>query len=538
MEVPHLPSLLWLEDSEDDFIIFSRSLRTNGLETEEVHLLSEEDELVTALDSKRWDVVLADFNLPGLSPTRVLEILRERDLDIPVLVLSGLIRSEDTILLMREGVRDIILKDDISRLVPAILREIEEATIRRERSVARSTIEDRNRDLTEALKKLEEAHDDITRLQRSRALGEIARGMTHHFNNLLMRGNGLLERLAEFASVSEIDASHARALDSLREIFHEGGEMMKRFAEFNSEKSIEGTDLVAIERVVLAAVEEFRAELDRKGIEFIFVDEAVGNVMGDEVRLTKAIRNVIRNSIEAMPEGGRLAVSAKPNGGGKVLLQIADTGKGMNREILRRCLEPFYSTKGEFGTGIGLSLSESIVQQQGGFLSVESIPDCGTIVSIILRKVDLNFDEEPTGQIQPRMVKDSVHPGDFRILVVEDEPVIADLVGRFLKRDGFQVEIAGSGVNALRMFDDGDFDMIISDRSMPGMNGDELARLVKERDPNTPILMLTGFGDLMKNQGDWPYGVDSILSKPVDSKTILREVRTMLGIGEDVRMAC
>jgi len=219
-----------------------------------------------------------------------------------------------------------------------------------------------------------------------------------------------------------------------------------------------------------------------------------------------------------MPQGGTIAVTGQAEDG-QVVLKVSDTGTGMTDEVRRRCLEPFFTTKGERGTGLGLSMVYGIVRRHGGTLDLQSEVGRGT--TFVIR---LPSQEEPAEATSARTTEAPV-ACHLRVLVVDDEPLVRNVEAKYLEAAGHTVVRAASGAEGLEKFRAEKFDVVVLDRAMPGMSGDQLAAAVKQLSADTPVIMLTGFGDLMDATGEMPPHVDVLLNKPI----------TLVGLQEAVR---
>lgn len=229
-------------------------------------------------------------------------------------------------------------------------------------------------------------------------------------------------------------------------------------------------------------------------------------VWGSQSELRELLFNLILNAVDAMPHGGTITLRTRSEGS-QIALEVADTGIGMSEEIRQRCLEPFFTTKGERGTGMGLPMVHATVQRHQGTLNIESDPDEGTTFIIKLPiSSTVGHDREETQSIPPT--------GALRVLVADDEPTVREVVSGYLTRDGHSVEIAKNGREALDKFTQGKFDLVITDRAMPEMSGDQLAASIRTIAPK-PVILLTGFAEMMRTRGEHPAGVSLILKKPV-----------------------
>ena len=208
--------------------------------------------------------------------------------------------------------------------------------------------------------------------------------------------------------------------------------------------------------------------------------------------------------------------------GESIVLQVIDTGTGMTEETRQRCLDLFYTTKGGAGTGVGLSVVRGIFQDHGGKIDIESEEGKGTTVST---RFPIHIPQEAESKEDEILEP----PGKLRILLVEDDAKVRDVVAKYLNRDGHVVEIARNGREGLDKFRTGEFDVVITDRAMAGMNGDKVAAAIGEMMPDqrVPVIMLTGFGRLVEAEGGKPKGVDLIVSKPVSIKKLREAIASV-----------
>jgi CheY-like chemotaxis protein len=182
----------------------------------------------------------------------------------------------------------------------------------------------------------------------------------------------------------------------------------------------------------------------------------------------------------------------------------------MTEEVRRRCLEPFFTTKGDHGTGLGLSMVYGILQRHGGTIDIQSEVGKGT--TFVLR-LPCQLRPLPT---QAGQAEQSVRPAhSLRVLVVDDDPMVRKIIGEYLKMEGHAAVIATGGREGLEKFQGAEFDVVLLDRAMPGMSGDQVAAAIKQLKPEVPVILLTGFGSMMQAAGEKPPGVDLVLGKPV-----------------------
>jgi len=250
-------------------------------------------------------------------------------------------------------------------------------------------------------------------------------------------------------------------------------------------------------------------------------------IMGAENEIRDALTNLIFNAVDAMPEGGVLAVRTgvreHPGAAPALYLEVEDTGVGMDEETRRRCLEPFFTTKGERGTGMGLAMVYGMIERHSADLEIESAPGQGTTVRLIFPMPAAIVDatvEQPVLGLPTRGV---------RILVVDDDPLIIESLSETLRSDGHEVTAADGGEAGINTFLEAQqrgaaFAAVITDLGMPYIDGRRVAAAVKGASPATPVILLTGWGQQLIAENEIPVHVDRVLNKPPR----LRELRLAL----------
>jgi signal transduction histidine kinase len=373
----------------------------------------------------------------------------------------------------------------------------------------------------------------LVEAERLRATGQLAMGIAHDFNNLLAT---ILGR-AEVLRGQVRDAEQRESLEAIQRAARDGAATVARMREYGRP-----VDVAEFRPLDLAALARETADLTRprwqnealrqgRTIDVRLALEPAPPVHGDPAALREALVNLIFNAVDALPQGGAITLGVRPvppgpsNGAGGagrqlVELSVADTGVGMPEDVRRRCLEPFFSTKDQQGTGLGLALVHATVQRHRGSLTVDSEPGRGTSFS-----VRLPIHGEPAAA-------PVVEPGEWsrrlRVLVVEDDPLVRMAVTEQLTSQGHTVQSAANGLEGLDRFMSGRFDLVITDRAMPEMGGDQLATTIRQLAPNKPIIMLTGFGELMEVKGERPLAVDAVLSKPVTLDSLTLAIRQVI----------
>ena len=289
--------------------------------------------------------------------------------------------------------------------------------------------------------------------------------------------------------------------------------MVERLRQFHRTREDEPFHAVDLNRVVEQSISltqpKWKDDAEARGVTIqIKTDpQEIPRVSGNEAELREVLTNLILNAVNAMTTPGYIRLLTQRNGD-RVTLRISDTGGGMTRETLQRCFEPFYSTRREHGSGLGLSMVYGIVERHEGEISVESELNVGTTFTLHLPIAA----EEQLPTYQQRT---STPTGSMRVLVVEDVQAIREMIATYLTCDGHAVETAADGLDALQKFRQNRFDLVITDRAMPKMNGVQLALEIKQIVPAQPVIMMTGFSDVTEPADELPPAVDAIMNKPV-----------------------
>jgi CheY-like chemotaxis protein len=241
----------------------------------------------------------------------------------------------------------------------------------------------------------------------------------------------------------------------------------------------------------------------------------VPTVPGNESELREMLMNLVFNAIDAIPQRGTITIRTEVRSR-RLLLTVADDGVGMPEEVRLRCMEPFFTTKQDKNTGFGLGMVYGIVLRHEGEIEIKSEPGKGTdvVVSLPLERAVREIQSDESPKDLPAI------PKKLQILVVEDEPLVRELLGVYLGEEKHEFVMAVNGRDGLEKFRAGEFDIVMTDRAMPEMNGDALAAEIKRIKPSQPVILLTGFGDLMTNSGEQPSGVDLVVGKPFTLGTL------------------
>ncbi len=377
------------------------------------------------------------------------------------------------------------------------------------------------RDITDS-RRLEERLRQADKLQ---ALGTLAGGVAHDFNNLLTAVLGNL-RLA--LKSSEEESRQRRQIENAILAAERGSGLTQRLLSFSRAKGIK-TEPVNVGALIDGMDDLLLRTLGGMvGLEK-HVDAGLWPATADPEELELVVLNLCINARDAMPDGGTITIEARNRtlregeidglpGGGYIHLSIGDTGTGMPPDVLQRALEPFFTTKGSKGTGLGLSMAYGVAQQLGGTLQIESAPGKGTIISIHLPRTSM---EPGAGER-----RDDAIPGadPARILLVDDDDSVREVVAEHLRDLGHAVVMAGDAQGALDLLARGStFDLVLADFAMPGMTGADLVNRMRERSCDIPVMLISGYADFERI----PQGLP-VLMKPYQDAELARRLSDIL----------
>ena len=400
-----------------------------------------------------------------------------------------------------------------------------------EASVAQAEQAERHvAELSHYIAEQERIREQFSQIEKLSALGELASGVAHDFNNTLA---GILGR-AQLIQRTNDPEKISRGLNIIIKTAEDGAKTVKRIQDFARQRRDHDFEPVSIDQILLDVSEitrprwKDRAEAANVQISLDLQIRSKSKVMGDESELREVLVNMVFNAVDAMPEGGQLTLGAFDIDD-SVVIMIADTGSGMPAEVKSRIFDPFFTTKGKAGMGLGLAVSFGIIRRHEGSVQVDSEVGVGTKFMISLPKAEVT---EEANISEAELAKPQATPSPStnitrtfdenqpKILVVDDEEPVRELLRDLLEHEGCRVYMAPGSREALGLFEVHQFDGIFTDVGMPGMSGWELSHAIRQRNQQIPIAIVTGWGEAVGSDEQKEAGVDWVIAKPFRAEKI------------------
>ena len=334
-----------------------------------------------------------------------------------------------------------------------------------------------------------EVENQLHQSEKLTALGQLAGGIAHDFNNLLQAILGYAQLMKANPDNPEL---LQRSLSVVESAALDGSETVRRIQQFARLRPEERFMPVDVNHIVEDAVAITRPRWEEKiahesrPMDLRLDLRARQHIHGRSAALTEVMTNLVLNAMDAMVEGGTLTISTK-DVGDTVVITVTDTGIGMPEHVRRRVFEPFFSTKGESGSGLGLSMAYSIIRRHGGDIRVDSEPNRGTTFTLVVPCASETPSPPPApSAATPRRAA--------RVLLVDDEPQVLSALTELLQAAGHEVSAAAGGAAALKIYTPGRYDVVMTNVGMAGMNGWEVTERVRALDARVPVVFITGWG--------------------------------------------
>jgi signal transduction histidine kinase len=480
------------------------------------------------------DLLLLDLHMPHLDGYQVLELLGTlipEETFLPVIVLTADVTPKAKHRALSSGACDFVSKpfdstEVLLRVENALHMRSLHQQLQNQNTVLEQRVQDHTTLLKESLEELRRTQQQVVQQERLRALGMMATGVAHDFNNVLSLIMGYSELLLSETVVDGAETRTTKYLHTIIAAAHDAAGMVNRLAQFYRPPS--KTDLresvklsQLLEQAVSLTMPRWKGQAMANGID-INIDlslEEVPDITGDSAELRELLTNLIFNAVDAMPQGGTIWLRTRAEDQ-FVVLEIEDTGTGMSEEVRQRCLEPFFTTKGERGTGLGLAMIYGIIKRHNGTLDMKSRLGVGTKFEIRL--------PNQQAPCQEHTLVDERRSEPLKILAVDDQPALCEILVEYLQGDLHKVTTANSGEEALKRFrEEDDFDLVITDKAMHGMSGVQFAAALRQLRPDVPIMLLTGFGESGSSASDSP-DIDVVVGKPVNLTSLRQAISRVM----------
>lgn len=496
-----MSKVLIVDDSPEDREQIAFLLRQEDARVE-ITEAGSGDEALQCAGSTNFDCILLDLRLGIEDGLDVLKALRDLAPDVPHIVLTGEGNEKLANQAFIAGAAYYLTKSEIKMgtLNAAVQRVVQQSASRLDLIAKREQLE---------------------RSNRLDAVGQLAAGVAHDFNNHLATLRSLLDILVKYPAGYDPKDDLQTSLKVIDECSGLTAKLLALSSQGNlAARPVEVTsilhDLHGLGKVTVSA----EVQLDTR------VPEADPLILADSRQLLNALLNLVANANDAITQSGRqgrieVGAEIEPD---VVRFYVEDDGPGMEADVLAKCCDPFFTTKPQgAGTGLGLAMVHTFSRENDSNLQISSSPKRGTKVQLSVPRTE--------GQLHAAPVDDAamvpVAKGNPRILLVDDNELFARSIGRNLGFDGFDVDIAISAGAALQMIQEGIvYDAMITDIRMPDLNGIELVKLVHELQPNVKVLFLTGFADRASSHSEVLPG--PVLQKPVPSAELAAAIEELL----------
>lgn len=509
--------VLIVEDSEDDGDLIVRELRRGGYDVQ-FERVDTAPAIEAAINSSDWDLIISDFSMPVFSGIDALAQVRKKRPDVPFIFVSGTMGEETAVAAMKNGAQDYLMKGNLKRLVPAVQRELRDAEERRTR------------------KRLE---DHVHQLQRFEAIGRLAGGVAHDFNNMI----GAIMGWAEMGCEDVPQGTRTRErFEKIREQSSKAAKLTSQLLAFGRRQILQRRN-VNLNTLVQEEM-SFLGKVIGAGIEVkVLSAPELAITQADPTQVEQVLMNLCLNARDAMPNGGQLIIETRnveideqycrahphAKSGKYVLLSVSDSGIGMDKATLEQIFEPFFTTKEMgHGTGLGLATVYGIVKQHGGFIYVYSEPGLGTSFRAYLPAENGSSErrEAPPVALPAR--------GRETVLLADDHDGLRDSAQEMLQALGYQTILARNGWEALQLFETNKkhIDLLLLDVVMPRLSGPEVYAKISSGQPGVKVIFATGYTAEGAPLAALAQSGVTILQKPYSFSALSQAVRKTLDEGE------
>lgn len=495
---------------------------------------AQKEELFEKLRRFPCDILVMDDVLDEEAKAEVVQQLRGYDRHLGAAVITVTQNEQDLQVLELSGLDETGVTARIPEdfLIPCIQSLIK--------------IKSLQADLRESNTRLKIAQRKLIRSERLKALGEMSSGVAHDLNNIL----GIILGRAQYLKGKVSEEYVLRSLEIIEKSALDGAQTLRRILEFFRPEVPMHIEQLYVHNLIDNCLEfskvRWRDEANLRGLHYDIetdVDEKL-ITLGSESELSEVFINLIFNALDAMPEGGRLTLAAEQEGDDEIAITIKDTGTGMPEEVVEKIFNPFFTTKKDKGTGLGMSVVSNIVSRHNGRIDVDSKPGIGTtfIIHLPLFKgeqslpphaveaAEIAAEETQKAwemeQVDAVVAQEIAHR-PLRIMLVDDEEDILQVFYDILSESGYEVAKCSHGKDALDLFSQRAYDVVITDLGMPDISGWDVARGVKEIQPRTVVILTSGWREDYSKKMLRERGVNYALPKPVGVNNLLKMIKNV-----------
>jgi signal transduction histidine kinase len=505
---------LIVEDSHEDCALLLRALHNGGYEVTHKRV-DTADGLRAILNEGAWDCVISDFSMPGFSGISALKIVRDVDLDIPFIFVSGTIGEDVAVEAMRGGAQDYVLKGNLARLLPAIHRELMDAEIRRDHK---------------------QAEKKVRQLEKFEAIGKLAGGIAHDFNNVI----GAIMGWAELGEDEVPVGSRAHKFFlNIREQSERAGNLTGQLLAY-ARRQVLTPRRLNLNDIVGEAMELLQRVIGEQIEVKTLLASDLRTTKADPGQIEQVLINLCLNARDAMPNGGQLLIetrnidlgedfcrrNASVSPGRYVQLCVSDTGTGMDAATMERIFEPFFTTKEKGkGTGLGLATAFGIVKQHLGHIGVYSELGKGTVFRVYLPA------SEGSAETLPEVDQAEIRGGPETILLAEDHEGLREMSHQMLSSLGYSIILAKDGREAVEQFaaNSHRISLLVLDVVMPRLGGPDALEQIRQINPAIPVIFTSGYSEESAMLSSLiSRGAAHLLKKPYPPRDLARKIRDLL----------